>query len=111
MERVVSRPNMLAACKRVRENKGSPGVDGRTVEDLPAWLRGNWERVREELLADFVRGDERVHGIVNALKSSDVACRQLFDCGQCHAFVRAVDCCGVDGFAEFVHKLLLVAHR
>ncbi len=51
MERVVSRPNMLAAYKRVRENKGSPGIDGVTVEQLPEWSRENWERVRGELLA------------------------------------------------------------
>jgi len=51
MERVVSRPNMLAAYKRVRENKGSPGIDGVTVEQLPRWLKENWARVREELLA------------------------------------------------------------
>jgi len=51
MERVVSRPNMLAAYKRVRANKGSPGIDGVTVEQLPAWLKENWERVREGLLA------------------------------------------------------------
>ena len=50
MERAVSRPNMLAAFKRVKENKGSPGIDGMTVEELPDWLRGNWERIREELL-------------------------------------------------------------
>jgi RNA-directed DNA polymerase len=51
MERVVSRPNMLAAFKRVRENKGSPGIDGVTVEQLPEWLNENWPRIREELLA------------------------------------------------------------
>jgi group II intron reverse transcriptase/maturase len=51
MERAVSRPNMLAAYKRVRENKGSPGIDGVTVEQLPAWLKENWVRVRQELLA------------------------------------------------------------
>jgi RNA-directed DNA polymerase len=51
MERVVSRPNMLAAYKRVRENKGSPGVDGVTVDQLSLWTRENWERVRAELLA------------------------------------------------------------
>jgi RNA-directed DNA polymerase len=55
MERVVSRPNMLAAYKRVRENKGSPGIDGLTVEALPDWLKANWARVREELLADTYR--------------------------------------------------------
>lgn len=51
MERVVSRPNMLTAYKRVRENKGSPGIDGVTVEQLPEWLHENWPCVREELLA------------------------------------------------------------
>lgn len=51
MERVVSRPNMMAAYKRVKQNKGSPGIDGMTVEELARWLRGNWDRVREELLA------------------------------------------------------------
>ena len=44
-------PNMLAAYKRVKENKGSPGIDGMTVEELPEWLRENWARVREEFLA------------------------------------------------------------
>jgi len=51
MERVVSRPNVMAAYKRVKENKGSPGMDGLTVEDLLTWLKENWVRVREELLA------------------------------------------------------------
>jgi len=55
MERVVSRPNMLAAYKRVKENKGSPGIDGLTVEDLWSWLKANWSRVREELLAGTYR--------------------------------------------------------
>lgn len=55
MERVVSRPNMLAAYKRVRENKGSPGIDGVTVEQLPIWLKEDWARVREELLAGTYR--------------------------------------------------------
>ena len=49
MERVVSRSNLLAAYKRVRENKGSPGIDGVTVEQLPEWSRENWARVRAEL--------------------------------------------------------------
>jgi group II intron reverse transcriptase/maturase len=55
MERVVSRPNMLAAYKRVRENKGSPGIDGLTVEKLADWLGENWSRVREELLVGTYR--------------------------------------------------------
>lgn len=50
MERVVERENCLAAFKRVRKNKGSPGIDGMRVDDLPAYLRKNWERIRASLL-------------------------------------------------------------
>ncbi len=32
MELVCERQNCLAALKRVRENKGSPGIDGMTVK-------------------------------------------------------------------------------
>lgn len=55
MERVVERDNLVRALKRVRQNKGSPGVDGRAVEDLPAYLRETWPRVREQLLEGTYR--------------------------------------------------------
>jgi len=51
MERVVERGNLLQALKRVQHNKGSPGVDGRTVEALPDYLREHWSTLREQLLA------------------------------------------------------------
>lgn len=51
MEKVVSRPNLLSALKRVRKNKGSPGIDGMTVGILPVFLTAQWARIREELLA------------------------------------------------------------
>lgn len=51
MERALNRPNMFAALKRVRKNKGGPGIDGMTVDELPEWLKQHWPRVREELLA------------------------------------------------------------
>ena len=39
MEQVVAaRQRSQAALKRVRQNKGSPGVDGMTVDELPAYL-------------------------------------------------------------------------
>ena len=38
LERVVERSNVRAALKRVRQNKGSPGVDGMSVDELPAHL-------------------------------------------------------------------------
>ena len=50
MERVVERSNAKAALKRVRQNKGSPGVDGMTVDDLPKYLVENWEAIRAQLL-------------------------------------------------------------
>ena len=51
MEQVVARENALVAFKRVRRNKGSPGIDGMTVEELGSYLREHWPAVREALLA------------------------------------------------------------
>jgi group II intron reverse transcriptase/maturase len=51
MEKVCERRNLQAALKRVRKNKGSPGIDGMTVDELPDHLRNNWERLRGELLS------------------------------------------------------------
>jgi len=51
MERVVERDNAKAALKRVRQNKGSPGVDGMSVDELPKHLVDNWETIRAQLLA------------------------------------------------------------
>jgi RNA-directed DNA polymerase len=51
MEKACERRNLLAALKRVRQNAGSPGIDGMTVEELPGHLRANWPRLREDLLA------------------------------------------------------------
>ena len=50
MERVVEGSNLLAALRRVRQNKGSPGVDGMTVEELPQYLGRHWEDLRAQLL-------------------------------------------------------------
>ena len=51
MEKVCERPNLQAALKRVRRNKGSPGIDGMTVDELSAHLREHWPRLREQVLA------------------------------------------------------------
>jgi RNA-directed DNA polymerase len=51
MDEVVQRGNAKAALKRVRQNKGSPGVDGMTVDELPEYLAENWDEIRGELLA------------------------------------------------------------
>ena len=55
MERVVERGNLETAWRRVRKNKGSPGIDGMTVDELLPYLWENWERIRGELLAGSYR--------------------------------------------------------
>lgn len=55
MAKVCERRNLQAALKRVRKNKGSPGVDGMTVDELPDYLRGHWPALREQLLAGTYR--------------------------------------------------------
>jgi RNA-directed DNA polymerase len=46
----VSRDNMRAAFKRVKANKGAPGVDGLTVDELAAHLKVAWPEIRQQLL-------------------------------------------------------------
>jgi RNA-directed DNA polymerase len=51
MEEVCTRENCLRALKRVKSNKGSPGIDGITVEELPGYLMEHWPAIREQLLS------------------------------------------------------------
>jgi RNA-directed DNA polymerase len=55
MERVCERSNLQSALKRVRKNKGSPGIDGMTVDELPDYLRAHWSGLREQMLAGTYR--------------------------------------------------------
>jgi len=50
MEEVCQRENLKKALKRVRQNKGSPGVDGMTVNELPGYLMDHWPMIRDQLL-------------------------------------------------------------
>src|ERR1700692_773179 len=51
MEEVCERENLRAALKRVRANRGSPGIDGMTVGALPGYLVQHWPVIREQLLS------------------------------------------------------------
>ncbi len=50
MEEVCQRDNLKKALQRVRSNKGSPGVDGMTVNELPDFLTEHWPTIRAQLL-------------------------------------------------------------
>jgi len=50
MEEICERENCKRALKRVKANKGSPGVDGMTVQELPGFLPQHWPAIREQLL-------------------------------------------------------------
>jgi RNA-directed DNA polymerase len=51
MEEVCERENCLQAYKRVKSNKGSPGIDGMTVEQLPGYLKEHRPAISEQLLS------------------------------------------------------------
>jgi RNA-directed DNA polymerase len=50
MEEACGRENLLRALQRVKSNKGSPGIDGMTVGELPGYLKQHWPAIREQLL-------------------------------------------------------------
>jgi RNA-directed DNA polymerase len=50
MEEVCERENLEDAWHQVRSNKGSPGVDGRTIDETQDYLREHWPTIREQLL-------------------------------------------------------------
>jgi len=51
MEEVCERENSKRALARVKANKGSPGVDGMTVQQLPVFLKQHWPAIREQLMS------------------------------------------------------------
>jgi len=54
-ERMLSPENLGRALRRVRANRGAPGVDGMTTEELVPWLREHWASVRQALDAGTYR--------------------------------------------------------
>jgi RNA-directed DNA polymerase len=55
MEAVVERDNLRKALAQVRRNKGAPGVDGMTVDELAPYLRDHWPAIRTQMLEGTYR--------------------------------------------------------
>lgn len=50
LERILARDNMLIDMKRVIANKGSHGVDGMRVDELPPFVINHWLTIKQKLL-------------------------------------------------------------
>ena len=50
MEKVCERHNLNLAYRRVKANKGAPGVDGMTVGELSAWLKTHKDALKASLM-------------------------------------------------------------
>ena len=55
LAQVLTRENMERAWKRVRANKGSAGVDGRSVKETGVYLKTHWPRLKAQLLCGTYR--------------------------------------------------------
>lgn len=51
MTEVLHKENLKRALERVKRNKGAPGIDGMTVDELGAHLKANWPSIRAQLVA------------------------------------------------------------
>lgn len=50
MGQVLERENLQRALTQVKRNKGAPGIDGMSVDDLEGYLRLHWPTLRQSLI-------------------------------------------------------------
>lgn len=50
VEYIVSNASITEAWKKVRSNKGAPGVDGINIDDFPEKIRPQWMEIRKQIL-------------------------------------------------------------
>ena len=55
LEQVLSPTNLQLAWKRVKRNKGAPGIDRMSIESFPAYIKKHWQK----LLPSFSDGSYR----------------------------------------------------
>jgi RNA-directed DNA polymerase len=55
MEEICEKENCREALRRVKANKGSPGVDAMSVDELPGYLAQHWPEIRNQLLSGTYR--------------------------------------------------------
>src|ERR1700677_3117224 len=55
MEEACERENCQQALRRVKANKGAPGVDGMNVHELAEYLKQHWPAIRDQLLSGTYR--------------------------------------------------------
>ena len=55
MEEILSEKNLKMAIKKVKQNKGAPGVDKMTVQEVEQWF----EQYREELISKMMNKQYR----------------------------------------------------
>jgi retron-type reverse transcriptase len=49
LEKILSNENIEKAYKRVYANKGAGGVDGVTIKELEAYMKANWNSIKEQI--------------------------------------------------------------
>ncbi len=49
MEAVLASANVKQAWRRVKSNRGAPGIDGLHIDDFPAYAREHWPAIRQSL--------------------------------------------------------------
>lgn len=49
MNQILSKENMTLAYKKVKANKGAGGIDNVSMHDIDAYLKENWERIKERI--------------------------------------------------------------
>ena len=74
MEEVCQRENLNRAYRRVKSNRGAPGVDGMTIHDLATWIREH----KEELIASLMDGSYQPQSVRRVdITKPDCGMRQL----------------------------------